>query len=71
MLNNTELMLEGTINFTGVPSVMDIGMNFMTPPEIPLSGCDANFTIENLKLPSALFNTDLTDNKADPTNVAN
>jgi hypothetical protein len=59
MLNNTELMLEGTINFKGVPSVMDIGMNFMTPPEIPLSGCEENFTID---LASALFNTDLTDN---------
>lgn len=39
--------------------MMDIGMNFISQPEITQSGCDATFTYTQAL---ALFNQDLSNN---------
>jgi len=52
LLNNVSLSFDET-TFTPVDSVVDIGMNFITMPEITQSGCDVNFTYT---LAEQLFN---------------
>jgi hypothetical protein len=52
LLNNEKLALNST-NYRKVDSMFDIGMNFMTQPEITRSGCDATFTYETAAI---LFN---------------
>jgi len=46
-LLNNEALGFGTVaagTFTSCASAQQIGMNYMTMPEITLSGCDATFT---------------------------
>jgi len=52
LLNNEKLALNSA-NYIKVDSMFDIGMNFMTQPEITRSGCDATFTYETAAI---LFN---------------
>ena len=44
LLNNVNLMIATNTTANSVDSMFDIGMNFMTQPEITRSGCDATFT---------------------------
>jgi len=46
LLNNTALCVNPNA-CQNVTSVMDIGMSFLTQPEITQSGCDVNFTRED------------------------
>ena len=51
LLNMASLHLDGAdaTNPPLVDSVIDIGMNFMTPPEILNSGCDADIVFSQAK----------------------
>lgn len=44
LLNNANLMIATNTTANSVDSMYDIGMNFMTQPEITRSGCDVAFT---------------------------
>jgi len=47
MLNDPELGYTEDSTYYAYNSVQDIGMNFLTPPEIAMYGCSVNFTHEN------------------------